>query len=168
MTKNIDESSEFGRFGLPEEGADTTRVIKVADEQALSTGHDCLVCIYGGPVGRRFELDGGATTIGRGDDCGITLGDEKTSRVHLQISFDKGSGQHIAEDMKSTNGSWCNGKAMNSPVPLEHGAEIELGQTVLEYSSRTFPNNEAAQAARKRTKAQEAPETLLDDTNRPF
>ena len=70
--------------------------------------------------------------------------------------------------MKSTNGSWCNGKSLNSATPLEHGAEIELGQTVLEYSSRTFPNNEAAQAARKRTQAQDAPETLLDDQNRPF
>ena len=127
-----------------------------------------IYIIKGPDDGDAFSIGEDAVTIGRGDDCGITLGDEKTSRVHLQISFDKGSGQHIAEDMKSTNGSWCNGKAMHSPVPLEHGAEIELGQTVLEYSSRTFPNNEAAQAARKRTSSHNVHETLLDDTNRPF
>ena len=127
-----------------------------------------IYIIKGPGDGDAFSIGEDTVTIGRGDDCSITLNDEKTSRAHLQISFNKESGQHVAEDMKSTNGSWCNGKSMSSAVPLEHGAEIELGQTVLEYSERTFPNNEAAQAARKRTQAQDAPETLLDDQNRPF
>ena len=127
-----------------------------------------IYIIKGPDDGDAFSIGEDTVTIGRGDDCSITLNDEKTSRAHLQISFDKDSRKHVAEDMKSTNGSWCNGKSMSSAVPLEHGAEIELGQTVLEYSERTFPNNEAAQAARKRTQAHDGPETLLDDTNRPF
>ena len=127
-----------------------------------------IYIIKGPNDGDAFSIGEDTVTIGRGEDCGITLNDEKTSRTHLQISFNKESGGHVAEDMKSTNGSWCNGKAMHSAIPLEHGAEIELGQTVLEYSSRTFPNNEAAQAARMRTMSHDAPETLIDDTNRPF
>lgn len=127
-----------------------------------------IYIIKGPDDGDSFSIGEDVVTVGRGDDCSITLNDEKTSREHLKISFNKETGEHVAEDLKSTNGSWCNGKSMSSAVPLEHGAEIELGQTVLEYSSRTFPNHEAAKAARQRTRADDGPETLLDDTNRPF
>ena len=58
--------------------------------------------------------------------------------------------QHFAEDMRSTNGTRCNGKTMTESVALSDGDELELGDTRIEYSSRTFPSNEAAAAAQER------------------
>ena len=105
--------------------------------------------------------------IGRGDDCGVTLADEKTSRAHLKISYDESSGKHVAEDLRSTNGTWCNGKTLTSRVALADGDILELGGTSIEYSIRTFDSNEAAIAARTASIRGGTP-TLLDDSNRSF
>ena len=103
-----------------------------------------IYVIKGPNDGDAYTLEEEAIVIGRGDDCGVTLKDEKTSRAHLQISFDSATGKHIAEDLRSTNGTWCNGKTMNAPTQLVDGDVLELGGTSLEYSSRTFSSNEAA------------------------
>jgi len=132
MTKTVNESGEFGRFGLPEEGADTTRVIKVADEEALTTGHDCLVCIYGGPVGRRFELDDGTTTIGRGDDCELVIQHDTVSRRHAQIVGARLKREVL--DLQSTNGVYVNGDPTNQQV-LASGDYVKIGEVIFKYLS---------------------------------
>ena len=127
-----------------------------------------IYIIKGPNDGDTFTIGEETITIGRGEECSVTLNDEKTSRQHLQISFDPVSGKHMAEDMKSTNGTWCNGKTLDSMTPLSHGAELELGSSVIEYSTRTFETNEAAMEARKSEQGAEIHPTLIDDTNRPF
>ena len=127
-----------------------------------------IYIIKGPNDGDAFSIGEEVVTLGRGEECSITLKDEKASRVHLQISFNSESGEHMAEDMKSTNGTWCNGKAMTSAMPIGHGFELELGNTVIEYSSRTFDSNEAAKESRKLIKERETQATMIDDTNRPF
>jgi len=132
MNKKISESSEFGRFGLTEEGADTTRVIKVADEEAISSGQDCLVCIYGGPVGRRFELDHGTTTIGRGDDCELVIQHDTVSRRHAQIIGARLKRE--VRDLQSTNGVYVNGAVANQQT-LASGDYVKIGEVIFKYLS---------------------------------
>ena len=95
------------------------------------------------------------------------------SQFHLSMkldypnAFDKAKGEYTAKDTKSTNGTWLNGRSLHDPAPLSDGDRIELGASVLEFSSKTFESIEAARAARTDT-AYMAPPTLLDDKNRPF
>lgn len=126
-----------------------------------------IYIIKGPNDGDAYTIGEDAVVIGRGDECSVTLNDEKTSRTHLQLTFDKGSGTHTAEDMRSTNGTWCNGKSLTAAVVLADGDTLEIGNTAIEYSSRTFTSNEAALAARTANIRGGTP-TLLDDSNRPF
>lgn len=130
-----------------------------------------IYIVKGPDDGDAYTIQEEDIVIGRGEECGVTLADEKTSRSHLQVSFDSKTGQHFAEDMRSTNGTRCNGKTMTESVALSDGDELELGDTRIEYSSRTFPSNEAAAAARTasfRGSQSADSHTMIDDVNRPF
>lgn len=126
-----------------------------------------IYIIKGPNDGDAYTVGEEKIVIGRGTECGITLDDERTSRAHLQIIFDAEAGTHLAEDLQSTNGTWCNGKSISTPVILGDGDALELGNTAIEYSVRTFDSNEAAKAARTASMGGGQP-TMLDDSNRPF
>lgn len=117
--------------------------------------------------GDAFTIGKDTVVIGRGEECGITLDDEKTSRAHVQVTFDEGAGCYSAEDLRSTNGTWHNGKSMTSAVALADGDTLDLGNTALEFCAKTFPSNEAAKAARTSNVGGGQP-TMIDTTNKPF
>jgi pSer/pThr/pTyr-binding forkhead associated (FHA) protein len=117
--------------------------------------------------GDAFTIGSSTVVVGRGEECGITLDDEKTSRAHLQVTFDEATGCHSAEDLRSTNGSWHNGKSMTTAVALADGDMLELGKTALEFCAHTYPSNNAAKAARTSSVGGGQP-TMIDTTNKPF
>jgi pSer/pThr/pTyr-binding forkhead associated (FHA) protein len=127
-----------------------------------------IYIIKGPDDGDAYTIGEEPITIGRGDECSITLNDEKSSRMHVEITFDSKAGGHVAEDLKSTNGTWCNGKSMHSAQSLNHGSTLELGGTILEYSERTFDTNEEAKESRRHMKESGTHHTVMDETNRPF
>ena len=126
-----------------------------------------IYIIKGPDNGGVFTLSDRACIVGRSDSCSVTLGDDRVSGSHLEISFDKDKGSYAAEDTKSTNGTWLNGRSMVDKTPLSDGDRLELGATVLEFTSKTFDSIDEAKAARTDT-AYMAPPTLLDNENRPF
>lgn len=77
---------------------------------------------------RRFVLDGGPVTIGRGPDSDLVLADASVSRLHARIV--PRSGRLVLVDLGSTNGTAVNGAPVREIV-LGSGDRIVLGATVL-------------------------------------
>lgn len=81
--------------------------------------------------GRSFELDH-EVTVGRAAGCQITLDDSYASQLHARV-FQR-DGLLYVEDLGSTNGTYANGKKVTSPVALERGDHVKVGNTVLEVA----------------------------------
>ena len=139
-------------------------------ERLLQIGTNKMATIYiikGPNSGMVFELGDAPFLIGRSDSCNVTLDDDRVSGSHIEITFDKAEGRHVAEDAKSTNGTWFNGHSLTKATPLSDGDKIEIGNSVIEYTSKTYESIDAAKAARSDQIDSVAP-TLMDDENRPF
>jgi hypothetical protein len=83
-----------------------------------------LILQQGSGSGRRWALDQGALTIGRGVDCDIVLPDRHISRYHARISRVEGS--YTVEDLGSKNGTHVNGRELSGTRSLEDGDEIQI------------------------------------------
>lgn len=126
-----------------------------------------IYIIKGPGNGGIFTVAEDDCVIGRSDKCSITLDDDRVSGSHVRISYDSNKSVHIAEDTKSTNGTWVNGRSMTMPVELNDGDKLELGSTVVEFHSSTFDSIEAAKAALNQT-SYAAPPTMMESKNRKF
>ena len=96
-----------------------TSIMKVRRESAM------LVLQRGAEAGRRWLLDRDEVlTIGRSEECSITLPDRQVSRYHARISWLDDCYQ--VEDLKSKNGTHVNGDNISESVPLEDGDEVQI------------------------------------------
>lgn len=75
-----------------------------------------------------FTLQEGITTIGRSEQNDIAIADPEVSRRHARITFQDGA--FLLEDLGSTNGTFVNGRRLNTPTPLKDGDIIYLGETI--------------------------------------
>lgn len=101
----------------------TTRAYKLEVEPAK-------IVIENGPdKGKEFLIDKPQLTIGRNPDNDVCLlYDQKVSRVHGQIVFEKDTGAYYYEDFNSTNGTTINCKWFkNERVKIKHGEIILVG-----------------------------------------
>ena len=82
--------------------------------------------------GRTFQVFAGRqpTTIGRGDECDITLEDDRASRKHARILLAYGS--WVLQDLGSSNGTLVRGQAIDK-ARLENGAPVQIGNTLLSF-----------------------------------
>lgn len=80
--------------------------------------------------GNRHRLRKGATIVGRGSDCDITIDDAGASRKHVEIIWDGDRAQ--VSDLGSTNGTKLNGKKLTKAL-LEPDSIIDIGSTRLVY-----------------------------------
>jgi diguanylate cyclase (GGDEF)-like protein len=91
-----------------------------------------LIVIAGSNVGEMHKIDREATVLGRSIDAHVRLIDDGISRHHCRIRME--SGQLVVEDMKSRNGTFCNGEKTSFHV-LEDGDKLQLGKTtILKFS----------------------------------
>jgi pSer/pThr/pTyr-binding forkhead associated (FHA) protein len=90
------------------------------------------------PLGRR------TTVIGRDEALMIQILDERVSRKHLQISFDKNKDAYYALDMRSRHGVYINGNKISSETQLADGDSITIGSTTLWFTVQDFPDKESA------------------------
>lgn len=82
--------------------------------------------------GLTFDL-ADETTVGRGANCGIPLGDDSTvSQLHAR--FFRQNGKLFVEDLGSTNGTFVNRKQAKRAMPIRRGDRVQIGQTVLELT----------------------------------
>src|SRR5262252_3125112 len=96
---------------------------------AEEVGH-YLVPISAGE-GKRIQIGETAVTIGRSPDQTLVILDTSVSRRHARISIV--SGEVLAEDLGSTNGTFVNGVRLNAPCKVDHGSAIKVGDQLLRY-----------------------------------
>ena len=74
---------------------------------------------------RATTVDGGEAVLGKHGDCQVVLADSKVSRRHARL-FER-DGRLFVEDLGSTNGTRVGGQAVQEPMALDGGAEVEIG-----------------------------------------
>ena len=67
--------------------------------------------------------------VGRGPKCSLTVLDDKMSKQHFRI-IRCVDGDYFIEDLKSTNGTFLNGKQLDSRKPILDASVIRAGQSV--------------------------------------
>ena len=75
--------------------------------------------------GKRLDLDGADIIVGRRADCPLVLIDPTISLTHARLTHTQG--KWYIQDLKSTNGTWLNGKRVIRKMRLHDGMEIRLG-----------------------------------------
>jgi pSer/pThr/pTyr-binding forkhead associated (FHA) protein len=90
------------------------------------------------PLGRRTNV------IGRDEALMIQVLDERVSRKHLQITYDKDKNAYFALDMSSKHGVFINGNKISDQTRLADGDRITIGATTLWFTVDDFPNKESA------------------------
>ncbi len=93
-----------------------------------------LVITAGENSGAQFELATNPIVLGRSTDADVQVSSTFVSGRHAEIS--ELNGRHTIRDLGSRNGTFCNGRRLDSnPFLIKHGDVIELAQDVvrLEY-----------------------------------
>lgn len=93
--------------------------------------------ILEGPArGRRFQLERRPVMIGRDTTCALRIPDERISRRHLQIAYDRRHREHFALDIGSANGVTVNGLRLvrGWQKALVDGDVIHIGHSRLRYT----------------------------------
>lgn len=106
-----------------------------------------LLLVRRGPnIGSRYSLAPGSTTIGRDGAATIFLNDITVSRRHATIEND---GTHcMVIDENSLNGTYLNGRRIESRDPLDHGDELQIGLFRIVYLEPRPDGETAARTAR--------------------
>ena len=92
----------------------------------LRPAHPTLLVRRGPNVGSRYPLAPGiTTTVGRDGAATIFLNDISVSRRHATI---ENHGTHcVVADENSLNGTYLNGRRIDTPNRLGHGDELQIG-----------------------------------------
>jgi DNA-binding winged helix-turn-helix (wHTH) protein len=80
---------------------------------------------------QEFVLDRGENLLGRDPDAHVYIDHPSVSRHHAQISIQ--SDRAILEDLKSRNGTFLEGRRIEAPTEIRHGAIIGLGPITLTF-----------------------------------
>ncbi|MEO0127242.1 MAG: GGDEF domain-containing protein [candidate division WOR-3 bacterium] len=90
----------------------------------MASGNPCLVLVDERILLKNFALEEREYIIGRADGCDFIIDGKEVSRKHARIYYE--DGKFKIEDLKSTNGTFVNGKQITK-VELKHGDEINIG-----------------------------------------
>ena len=88
---------------------------------------------------RSFALAAGDNVIGRDPRSAVWLDDESVSRRHALISVDEQTAR--VKDLESTNGTFLNRAALDSPTVLQDGDIVRVGSLKLTF--RTMSDSAA-------------------------
>jgi hypothetical protein len=67
--------------------------------------------------------------VGRAREADVSLRDPEVSRWHIR--FESHNGVVYVEDLKSSNGSFLNGRRVTEAIEIREGDEIDVGNTRL-------------------------------------
>lgn len=84
---------------------------------------------------KRFTISAGQQlSIGRGQDCDITIDNKAISRRHVSLAFQ--NGMYFVSDLGSTNGTLVNGRKITVDEPVSEEDKIEFGKFTLSPAVR--------------------------------
>ena len=81
---------------------------------------------------QEIDLRPGVTTLGRSEECEVTIEDPLVSRRHAQISVDGDEVRLV--NLGSRNGVRINGRPVEGSVVLQDGDRVRIGTQVLVFS----------------------------------
>mgnify|MGYP003463414586 CR=1 FL=1 len=82
--------------------------------------------INGPDAGKRLDIDADTLTVGRYEECDLTVSDLSVSGSHARLTL--AGGMLRVEDLGSSNGTFVR---LTGPTPLKHGDHIRLGDQLL-------------------------------------
>jgi len=106
-----------------------------------------------GMDGETFRIPRGGGTIGRADDCTVSIKDKRVSRNHARVELTDGGLK--VKDLGSANGVWVDEKQVGEAV-LAAGARFRIGETWFEVLGPP-PAAEPEHDGYERTVAMKAP-----------
>lgn len=89
-----------------------------------------LVITAGSLVGTTLSLGQTPVLIGRAPECTLVLTDDFASGRHARLA--PGPEGWLVEDLGSTNGTLLGGVPLGGPTPVQPGAVLKIGRTVIE------------------------------------
>ena len=111
-------------------GPDETVYIDPNEDQIITNYHKLFV-ISKDNFGKEYVLDQAEITLGRSQDCDITVEDETVSSSHATIHmYDDDC---IITDMDSKNGTIVNKSPIREDTSLKKGDEIEIGDVKFKF-----------------------------------
>ena len=96
-------------------------------------------------AGKRWDLGGSISTLGRDKDAAIALADPQASHAHAQIT--RYGADLYLRDLGSGAGTWVNGSAVIIPHKLHDGDRIRIGATELIFRAEGAPRTTAPPAS---------------------
>lgn len=92
---------------------------------------------------KKYVLKPGKTTLGRGPSNSIDLPDILASRNHCEIVFDPEANHPVLHDFESKNGTFLNGKRVETSRELEAEDQIRIGHALFEvlYQDTEVPTS---------------------------
>jgi hypothetical protein len=93
--------------------------------------HEVLVVEPADQAGKRYPL-GDELTVGRAAGCQIIVDDTYVSQLHARLFVR--DGQLFVEDLGSTNGTYLNRAKVSSPMVMQRGDRLQVGNTVMEVA----------------------------------
>jgi two-component system, NtrC family, sensor kinase len=87
-----------------------------------------LLVVRGANVGTHYLIRESKQNLGRDSHCDIHLEDSETSRTHAEIDFV--DGDYVLRDLKSSNGTFVNGKRISEHV-LRVGDRVQVGKRLM-------------------------------------
>lgn len=79
-------------------------------------------------MGTIYPIKKRRNVMGRRLDAAFPIQDDRASRDHAVIEYKKG--HFILSDLKSTNGTFLNNKAVSTPTYIKEGDHIRVGSTL--------------------------------------
>ncbi len=103
-----------------------------------------IILASGPKAGEFYPLGKRTTVIGRDEAVPVQVIDEHVSRKHAQIHYEARDGRYYALDMKSTHGTYVNGRRIQDDFALSEGDQLQLGGVTLLFTLRDFPDRDSA------------------------
>ncbi|MBI5300205.1 MAG: GGDEF domain-containing protein [Deltaproteobacteria bacterium] len=107
---------------------DQTVVTQLEKIESSGEKHAYILFLSGPLVGKLHQLNDGETILGRAQDSTIAVEDNRISRHHISITLQHG--ETSLKDLGSTNGTFVNGKRIQSTI-LKDGDKIQLSSTTV-------------------------------------
>jgi pSer/pThr/pTyr-binding forkhead associated (FHA) protein len=117
------------RSGGPAPAAPRPTKSRAAKRRGAKAGRGVVVVEPRDRKGERYSV-GEEVTVGRAATCSITIDDTYASQLHARL-FQRDGALHV-EDLGSTNGTYVNGRKVDTPLPIKPGDKVKVGATVFE------------------------------------
>lgn len=101
------------------------------DDDQVVTNYHKLLAISKDIFGKEYVLDQPETSIGRSENCNISIEDETVSGSHAAIRIQ--GDDCLITDMNSKNGTIVNSSPIRGEHPLKKGDEIEIGDVKFKF-----------------------------------